>query len=464
MTDTTVNKNIPLLGGAGNNNIGQDLANIREAFVAIDAFIKNIEVKAELEVVTPVNLFPAAAAVNILDAEVFQAGEFFSNYSASHSTTQVQINTLNNFEGAITFDSGPRSGINSLQMTKGILAISTNYYWRIRYQNSRGSWSDWSAPTGFTTAAVFDHAIPVPTPTPAAFGDALDGGYYAGTEWNELMQASNSFLISVGEKTFTVPDMSVTKKVYIGQQLEVRSRSNPNNKMTATVTAALGTSLKLNVSAVNGAGTFADWSIMAKYRLIVAPKSNGQASLALKNSNTALPTGSTSPVEGYKNTLAMIAAGDATVYPAAHFCYGLNIAGHTDWYIPARNELELCYRNLKPTTQANVLTNSVVPAAASSFGCYADGVLSSGVNLNSTPQGTAYTAGFPIQVAAGKNFRSNESEAFSDNYYVASTDNSALYATYMSFRNDNSSGTVSGITKTTQAAAAITRAVRRSII
>jgi hypothetical protein len=47
----------------------------------------------------------------------------------------------------------------------------------------------------------------------------------------------------------------------------------------------------------------------------------------------------------------MVADGSATVYPSAHFCNNLTVGGFTDWYMPAKNELEVCYYNLKPTQQ-----------------------------------------------------------------------------------------------------------------
>jgi hypothetical protein len=40
-------------------------------------------------------------------------------------------------------------------------------------------------------------------------------------------------------------------------------------------------------------------------------------------------------------------------HPAAEFCVNLSIGGHTDWYLPARYELDIAYFNLKPGTQVN---------------------------------------------------------------------------------------------------------------
>ena len=43
----------------------------------------------------------------------------------------------------------------------------------------------------------------------------------------------------------------------------------------------------------------------------------------------------------------------STIFPAANFCEALSIGGFTDWYLPARYELDIAYFNLKPDTQAN---------------------------------------------------------------------------------------------------------------
>jgi hypothetical protein len=50
---------------------------------------------------------------------------------------------------------------------------------------------------------------------------------------------------------------------------------------------------------------------------------------------------------------------------------GTGIGGFNDWYIPAKNELEILYYNLKPNTTANSTTSGInpnaVPARASNY-------------------------------------------------------------------------------------------------
>jgi hypothetical protein len=43
----------------------------------------------------------------------------------------------------------------------------------------------------------------------------------------------------------------------------------------------------------------------------------------------------------------------AGAFPAAQFCADLSIGGFTDWYLPARWELDIAYFNLKPSTANN---------------------------------------------------------------------------------------------------------------
>ena len=95
------------------------------------------------------------------------------------------------------------------------------------------------------------------------------------------------------------------------------------------------------------------------HALIVAPRATGAtgtdytltANLLLKTGDTTT-VNTDSPFDGAANTAAMVTAGIAD-HPAANFCKNLSIGGFTDWYLPARYELDIAYFNLKPTTEAN---------------------------------------------------------------------------------------------------------------
>ena len=113
------------------------------------------------------------------------------------------------------------------------------------------------------------------------------------------------------------------------------------------------------------------------HALIVAPRATGATGtgytlttlLAWKTAGT-LTAGTGSEFDGRANTQAMVLAGIAN-HPAAEFCVNLSINGYTDWYLPARHELEIAYFNLKPDATANNtswgINSYAVPARASNY-------------------------------------------------------------------------------------------------
>jgi hypothetical protein len=65
-----------------------------------------------------------------------------------------------------------------------------------------------------------------------------------------------------------------------------------------------------------------------------------------------------------------LAGPNAGTYDATNAA-GTGIGGYNDWYIPAKNELEILYRNLKPnTTTNNTFSGSNANAVPSATGNY----------------------------------------------------------------------------------------------
>ena len=165
---------------------------------------------------------------------------------------------------------------------------------------------------------------------------------------------------------------------------------------------------------------------VATHYIVVGPLASAQnTSIKYKDANTAV-AGADSVIDGPQNTADMVADGNATVYPAAHFCNDLVIGGYSDWYMPAKNELEICYFNLKPTTTNN---NT-----------------GSGINPNAVPaRASNYPMFGPPTQTAGVGFAGAGAEAFSAGatYYWSSSEFSAVIAwaqTFLDGTQDNGSG------------------------
>lgn len=148
---------------------------------------------------------------------------------------------------------------------------------------------------------------------------------------------------------------------------------------------------------------------IADYNLVVGPVASAQSTLNWKIVATST-SGTSSVINGPANSSAM---NDAT-HPAAQFCEAVTAGGFTDWYMPAKNELEVCYFNLKPTTAVNI-TNS-------------------GINPNSVPaRASNYTSGNPVQTTAAAFVTSTGTEAFSSGSYWSSTEATATGAWMQQF-------------------------------
>lgn len=144
-------------------------------------------------------------------------------------------------------------------------------------------------------------------------------------------------------------------------------------------------------------GTFAGVIRMGdqKFGIVVAAKAVGEKSAAWHTASTDI-LGARSFFDGMANTEAMAEAGSEL----AQWARGLVIEGFDDWHIPARDELELLYRNLKPTSRANYPYR--------------------GDNPSSVPPGYCYAEQTPAQTTVAA-FRAGGADAFDEEWYWAST-------------------------------------------
>ena len=173
-------------------------------------------------------------------------------------------------------------------------------------------------------------------------------------------------------------------------------------------------SFGLSIGDAFGGGFFAGQistvgNSIADYNLVVGPLSTAQSYLRF-DSTPSSNLGALSNIDGPANSLSMNNAD----HPAAQFCEGLTIGGFSDWYLPAKNELEVCYYNLKPSTDVNDTA--------------------SGINANAVPaRASNYTAGTPAQTSATI-FRQGQAQSFSQTAYYWSSTALSSPATYACFQ------------------------------
>lgn len=315
-----------------------------------------------------------------------------------------------------------------------------------------------TAPTNGATAIGA-----TPTLTTGAFGITGDTDTHYSTDWEIWTGAArtgsliwSSINNAANKITIAVP--AATLSVSITYYIAVRHKGTTYGysgyaASSFTTAASFGPT---TIGQAYGGGFYAGKIVIGAntYYLIVSPKSSGENLSKQWKTTNDTTTGTLSLNDGLTNSNAMNNAS----HPAAQFCRGLTIGGYSDWYLPSRDELEICYRNLKPDTTANTVYASRMTNWGVGAGVY-NGVDSqgNGDNDNSNPLGSAYTTSVPIQTTASA-FTTGNAEVFSTSYYWASTEFNATTAWLQPFSNGYAAN---GLTKGT---AYYARAVRKVLI
>jgi hypothetical protein len=391
-------------------------------------------------IATPTNTSPSNGAYLSSTSPTLTASAFsWIGASDTHASSDWQLATDSGFTTIVA--SVTASTTNKTTWTPTGLSLTQTYYWRVRYNGTTNGTSAFSTAFSISPSSVATptHSTPAnaatnqgknPTLTASAFATVGASDTHASSDWqlatdSGFVTVVQSQTASTSNKTsWTVADLTVSTTYYW------RVRYNG----TATGTSQWSTATSFTTAASFGpttigeafgggfyAGKINDGG--TQYYLIVAPKSSGEnSSRQWKTANTST-SGTTSVIAGPTNSANMNNAS----HPAAQFCEGLTIGGFSDWYMPAKNELEVLYYFLKPTTDAN---NT-----------------SSGSNANAVspqPINTNYTSGAPAQTSATA-FRSGGAEAFAAGLYWSSTEASATNAWVQNFVsgrqvNDNKDG------------------------
>jgi len=104
---------------------------------------------------TPVNRQPTGGASKLGRTPALQSSPFVDpDAGDSHQASQWRVAEVMGDYSSPVFDSGVDSvNLTRIAVPSGKLEYDTSYYWQVRYQDSQGSWSSWSAETDFDTGA-----------------------------------------------------------------------------------------------------------------------------------------------------------------------------------------------------------------------------------------------------------------------------------------------------------------------
>lgn len=283
-----------------------------------------------------------------------------------HQSSQWQIATTSDFLN-IAYDSGIDT-VNKTSVTvpNGLLTINTPYYVRVKHTSSTIGASAWSPTVTFTTTNSYivtptvtitggtTNVGQTPTITTSAFTVFGGTDTHTSTDWIITKVSDGSTVWqSVGNTTNKTSIVVPANVLIVGTQYTAKARFTGAVKGSSaygTVNFTTATSfIPTTPGTPFGGGLYAGKITEddgKTYAIIVAPKAQGgeaSGTLAWKTTQTTT-TGTDSLNNGFNNTAAMVAAG-IFLHPAAQFCKGLSINGYTDWYLPAKDELNLIYTN-----------------------------------------------------------------------------------------------------------------------
>jgi len=152
------------------NTVIDDSRNIFANTVAATSYVGDGSALVDLpELFQPFNVFPRNNSTDIGLNVNISSSPFISTVGASHCNTCIQVSECSDFSTCIVVSCN-LGGCDTFPIANTVLSSSTQYFYRVRYEDSRGCCTSFSNTTCFTTSANNSGAI----------GDPAGGGYYIG--------------------------------------------------------------------------------------------------------------------------------------------------------------------------------------------------------------------------------------------------------------------------------------------
>jgi hypothetical protein len=357
---------------------------------------------------------PANNSTGLGTSITFQGSAFTSSPAGTltHTSTDWQISRNSAFTQLIVTQT-----VSSGDLTKftATVPLGETLYARLRY-TSNSTVSGWSSAitlstlpeiTAPTVTGPATEATATPTFTSSAFTvKPVGGDTHASTSWIVKDTGANTTIYSLLNSATAKTEMTIPDGLL---------RPASNYSVTAQYNGALTTSaisspfvfVTKNDFFPTTPGTPYEGGYYAGrikigtqvYALIVSPRAEGtfndRPGIGINRPNFVLTMN-----DGWTNTVRLYEVTGASytcIYRTARL---LRIGGYSDWYIPSIAELDVCYRNLKPTANSN---------AVSSTSGFTGGAL--GYNPYAVPEGAAYTSSNP-RMTTNPLFAEGGSEAF----------------------------------------------------
>lgn len=407
-----------------------------------------------------VNISPADAATGMTVTPVLKGAPYYPLYGVPQAKRRFQIiRAAGSFaEPLYEADETPVGEVPVIEHTTATpISIGKKYMWRYSDQTKEGEWAPWSLPTAFSTADTYVDTPTVTSPVDgetdvpeqpvielSAFNVVNGEDVHAATSLR-IFDAGGAQVWELSRSTSQLTKITVPagilqpgKRRYTLEPQyhgEVYGDSARGAGSVITTAESFRPNFETEIGAPFGGGFVAGKIVSdydgQEYGLIVSDGSGdsqqmGVGRLQWRTAKSAVSTTHGVPPmtladgRANHNAIAAAAGGNLSSFPAVQWIEnncnangGLN--GHDDWYLPARDELEMLYRALKPTAQ----DNNTGTRYTSGFG--GDGAVH-GTNNSASPETGGYSLSAPSQTAT-ESFKEGGADAFTaSTYYWSSTE------------------------------------------